>query len=486
MTVAFVSSASGSDNNTTTLTVSAPASIVAGNVLLAYLTNSGAAPTAGPTGWTQLSSAGTANAAWWKLATSSEPTSYTWTFGAGTYAEGLIVQYSGVGSTPIDTYTNNSATGTAITSTAATNSAAGETYVLFLGAEKYAVTFTTPSGLTLEASVSGIYPISAYDAVASTTSVASISSTLSATATWGATVISLTSATNQPVFTADSPSSPGIEGDAYSYTYTASGSPAPTFTVASGTIPAGLTLTSAGVLSGTYTTVGTYVFTVTASNSAGTTTSPSTTIVVNEGVAQTTPNNLAKLQRDASPRQNPYPTDSIKPLTISVRISTPGGWLELNDPKNGYQITADSLVTAQSPWRSQDVNNIWTEGTFSAGAVRDNVTETLNVYCRGATSYEVAVLRRAFQSALEQLVYNVLVVMEDVAEMWTCPKPANYTVASQQEFRWARMCEVQAQIFRLPTVDWGIATGDDMMGNTIPGTAIALPAGVSFPGISGA
>ena len=54
----------------------------------------------------------------------------------------------------------------------------------------------------------------------------------------------------------------------YSFTYQASGNPAPTFTLTSGSLPPGLSLTSAGVLSGTPTQTGTFTGTVTASNGA--------------------------------------------------------------------------------------------------------------------------------------------------------------------------------------------------------------------------
>lgn len=69
-----------------------------------------------------------------------------------------------------------------------------------------------------------------------------------------------------PQLTADSPSATATVGTPYSYSFTASGGPAPTFTVSSGSLPAGLTLTSGGVLSGTPTTSGASTFTVTASN----------------------------------------------------------------------------------------------------------------------------------------------------------------------------------------------------------------------------
>lgn len=62
----------------------------------------------------------------------------------------------------------------------------------------------------------------------------------------------------------------GTNGSFYSYALERTGSPAPIFTVASGALPEGLTLTTAGVITGTPTTAGTSTFTVAATNTAGT------------------------------------------------------------------------------------------------------------------------------------------------------------------------------------------------------------------------
>src|SRR5207253_209042 len=73
-----------------------------------------------------------------------------------------------------------------------------------------------------------------------------------------------------PAFTADSPPTTANVGAPYSYTFQASGNPAPTFAVASGALPTGLSLAAGtGVLSGTPTTTGSYTFTVSASNGVG-------------------------------------------------------------------------------------------------------------------------------------------------------------------------------------------------------------------------
>jgi hypothetical protein len=72
-----------------------------------------------------------------------------------------------------------------------------------------------------------------------------------------------------PVFTADSPSLTATAGSVYSYTFAASGSPAPTFALSGA--PSWLSITAAtGVLSGTIPAgTTTFSYTVTATNSAG-------------------------------------------------------------------------------------------------------------------------------------------------------------------------------------------------------------------------
>lgn len=66
----------------------------------------------------------------------------------------------------------------------------------------------------------------------------------------------------------------GTAGTAYTYTYGSVGYPVPTFTVTTGGLPPGLTLSTAGVISGTPATSGTFTGTIRASNGIG---SPATT-----------------------------------------------------------------------------------------------------------------------------------------------------------------------------------------------------------------
>ncbi len=69
-----------------------------------------------------------------------------------------------------------------------------------------------------------------------------------------------------PKFTSDPPRSTGTEGTWYRHQFTASGSLTPTFRIASGLLPPGLTMSEAGVLSGIPTSPGRFSFTVGATN----------------------------------------------------------------------------------------------------------------------------------------------------------------------------------------------------------------------------
>ena len=83
-----------------------------------------------------------------------------------------------------------------------------------------------------------------------------------------------------PTFTNNADSDTISTGSSYNFTFTAGGYPSPTFSLTAGSFPPGLTLSSAGVLSGTPTQAGTFTGTVTASSSDGTTTQ-NFTITVN-------------------------------------------------------------------------------------------------------------------------------------------------------------------------------------------------------------
>src|SRR5207253_872670 len=82
----------------------------------------------------------------------------------------------------------------------------------------------------------------------------------------------------------------GTDGAAYSQTRPATGRVGPyTFTLLSGALPAGLTLSTTGTLSGTPTAVGTFTFTVQATSAGGSTGSRAYSVAVGAAAVTVSP-----------------------------------------------------------------------------------------------------------------------------------------------------------------------------------------------------
>jgi kumamolisin len=86
-----------------------------------------------------------------------------------------------------------------------------------------------------------------------------------------------------PAITSSAPSADPVVGTAYNFSYLATGSPAPAFSLASGALPTGLSLSAAGVLSGTPIQTGTFTGTVKASNGVGTAATQAFSLTVERG-----------------------------------------------------------------------------------------------------------------------------------------------------------------------------------------------------------
>lgn len=93
-------------------------------------------------------------------------------------------------------------------------------------------------------------------------------------------VYTFTAPPTSPTFTSSSPGN-ATKGAAYSYQYTAAGTATITYASHSGTLPTGLSLSSAGYLSGTPSAVGSYTFSVTATNGTSPDATVTNTVVVN-------------------------------------------------------------------------------------------------------------------------------------------------------------------------------------------------------------
>jgi prepilin-type N-terminal cleavage/methylation domain-containing protein len=150
-------SSSNAVDGTKSFSLSKPAGVAAGDVLLATISTNATPTVTAPSGWTlagsnQNGNNGMESAVYYKVATASEPATYTWTLSHKQDTTGGIVDYSGVDTTnPIDaiqSFAGNSGTawGPPVTTTTA-NDAIVEA-VGFTGAAMYSWTPVVPSGMT--------------------------------------------------------------------------------------------------------------------------------------------------------------------------------------------------------------------------------------------------------------------------------------------------------------------------------------------------
>jgi sugar lactone lactonase YvrE len=115
----------------------------------------------------------------------------------------------------------------------------------------------------------------------------------------------------------------GTVGSSYRQTVTASGGKAPyRYTISSGTLPSGLSLTTAGVLSGLPVANGTFGFTIKATDAKGATGSQAYTLVINPPVILLSPNTLPAGTVGRSYRQTMTASGGIAPYTYTVSGGT--------------------------------------------------------------------------------------------------------------------------------------------------------------------
>ncbi|MEW1958759.1 cell wall-binding repeat-containing protein [Kineococcus sp. NPDC059986] len=204
-------------------------------------------------------------------------------------------------------------------------------------APRWSVTGTLPPGLTLD-------PVTGVLSGVPTATVALSLATVTATNSAGSASQAVTLATVLPGTPAPAPGAAPVITSAppvavvlatpYRHQFTATGTPTSTWSVTSGTLPAGLTLDPvSGVLSGTPSAIGTSVFTVTARNSAGSAAQTATLVVVGSSSAPSItppPTVVATVgvpfAYEASATGVPRPTWSVEgALPAGVRIDAATG-----------------------------------------------------------------------------------------------------------------------------------------------------------------
>ena len=105
--IAWRSTSTGQNGTATTLQLARPVGVTSGDFLIAAIAVQGNQAITAPSGWTQIqndvSGSALRQVLFYRFATASEPTSYTWALGASRAAAGAMTAYRGVDTTqPID------------------------------------------------------------------------------------------------------------------------------------------------------------------------------------------------------------------------------------------------------------------------------------------------------------------------------------------------------------------------------------------------
>lgn len=158
--VAFVGASSAANaSGSSSEVINRPSGVTSGTVLVATITAAGTGAITPPSGWTQIADTTTTlrQTSYYRVAGSSEPSSWTWTLGSSRRASGGIVAYSGVdANVPIDASAAASGTSGNATAPSVTTNVGGDTVIAAVG---YTGTWSTNS-ITPAASTTERYDVS--------------------------------------------------------------------------------------------------------------------------------------------------------------------------------------------------------------------------------------------------------------------------------------------------------------------------------------
>jgi hypothetical protein len=138
-------------------------------------------------------------------------------------------------------------------------------------------------------------------------------------------------------------------------------------------------------------------------------------------------------------------------LETQCYISTPSGWLSLND-KVVFTLAAGSFETSQTTHRKQEVTSPFLEGTYAVNALRENITEPVSVYIKGATHSLMRSALEALKAAFDQVSFTMLIIRGGSSQTWHC-YASDYEVGTRREFLHATLAQLTAQVVRAPQED---------------------------------
>jgi hypothetical protein len=170
---------------------------------------------------------------------------------------------------------------------------------------------------------------------------------------------------NSLIISTSSPLTNGSVGTPYSLAFSAAGGTAPyTWTISGGTVPPGLSLTTAGVLNGTPTTSGSFIFDVRATDAVSATYTKSFTLTISASLSITSPLTLPSGNVGAAYSQTLTATGGATPYIWSLNAGSLPAGLSLS---NGGAISGTPTTPGSYSFgvRVTDASSATTTATFS-------------------------------------------------------------------------------------------------------------------------
>jgi hypothetical protein len=137
------------------------------------------------------------------------------------------------------------------------------------------------------------------------------------------------------------------------------------------------------------------------------------------------------------------------PVQIEIQNSSNLTWLDVSDG-TVYRINKSTFEESAITFRRDEVTNAFVEGKFLVNALRDNVTEALEIYAYGATTPALKTAIDTVTALVSQIVFRVRVTLDGSQRLWEC-FASDYTVNVTNEFFHNRQALIKIQLQRLPT-----------------------------------
>lgn len=144
--------------------------------------------------------------------------------------------------------------------------------------------------------------------------------------------------------------------------------------------------------------------------------------------------------------------DPINSTTVGLAISTPAGWLPLNDQTN-YSVGASGTRSGTSTnYNRIEATSPVLAGAYPVHITPGMVTEQVQVYIYGTTMTQVQANYQALLNAFEQWTYELKWTFLDRVETWNCNAISSATIDMGQGMLHNYMATITLTVPRFPAV----------------------------------